>query len=216
MPRRNPQLFDARVVGRDAVAVSHGTLHALYIGGRPVAYGDQGTLYFAEDAKGAERRAINKWANEQGFGTTRSGHPAAREDVEYVAARGRGERHRPVMLVSRGQGPSRRQSRRRRNPEGGDVVFDEPGCYIDGARGREHAVSRMRDLLGDVLDDAGPGSAEVAAQRLSVETFEEEFWEEFWEEWLDDAIMVLQSVTREGLVWDWEGEDLCLAWEESG
>lgn len=205
MPRRNPQLFGARVVGRDAVTVSHGTLHALYIGGRPVAYRDQGTLYFAEDAKGAERRAINKWANEQGFGTTRSGHPAAREDVEYVAARGRGERH-----------PLRTAARSIRNPEGGRVVFDEPGCYIDGARGREHAVSRMRDLLGDVLDDAGPGSAEVAAERLLAEEFEEEFWEELWEEWLDDAIAVLQSVTREGLVWDWEaGNDLCLVVEES-
>jgi len=96
---------------------------------------------------------------------------------------------------------------RRENPRKKKKFFEyttkDDGRYIDSAYGRDHAVQKMAQMLGD-LDS-------TRAQQLSDEYDDGTLAEEEWDEWLDDATEALQEVTDPSMTWEWDGGDLFLA-----
>ena len=112
-----------------------------------------------------------------------------------------------------------RSSHRKGNPrkKKQSSVYDDGdiGQWIDGAFGDEHAVNKMQDMLGDVVDATkGKGYAGATADLLLAELEDERDGEDFdVQEWLDDATEVLQNVTASDLTWEWEGGDLALVQE---
>lgn len=188
--RRNAPLKGARQIGSNMTEVEHGDLTVLYSYETPVAFLSPRGGYVTEKRWSVTTaKHIAKFFDRHGY-DKKGAHKIPQEDIE--------------MFVATGKGPQDNPRARRSGRKGLNLQFDDRdvGCYIDGALGTGHAVQKMADLLGDL----GTGKANTLLEEYDDDAIDDEFEQE----WLDDATEALQEVTKDGLVWEWDGGDLCL------
>ena len=222
--RRNAPLKGARSIGSNMTEVEHGDLTILYSYETPVAFlSPRGGYRTEKQWSKTTSTHIGKFFRRHGY-DLKGAFKIPQDDLaRFVESGSLGQGDFPITLIGDPEHPERQRQAVRRltrgNPRKKKQVYvytdEDIGQWIDGAFGDEHAVNKMQDMLGDVVDATkGKGYAGATGDLLLAELEDEWEGEDFdVQEWLDDATDVLQRVTASDLTWEWDAGDLVLVQE---